>query len=1376
MSVDHREALLWPQKDNCNKEEYSIAARAFLDHPITGADISCKSESHMGSWSGSTPVKDSSPSSTEPTSMLSDKSSSRGTLETKNSENTCFSTDTEHPASEGSLSPSPSQFPTSTSNVVTPKAISIKCDNEISNSPRVVSSPPQTAYTEHFNSPDSSVNNSAISSRPSSLYNSHPEYYNNLSQNRLGFTPISVDKPPYPRVPCGYTAKSSDYYADGGRFPPPSHLPPDVYLQQLRKPPSTYSSNDVFHQPVPMKFSNSYHSSRPPYFWKANSRPPGMTPTAHHVDYLETRRRLEMQQQQLMYQMNGRLPLSSNGREFLHHQAQDRLRHSPYSYPPDSYNPRSRGPSSDHVSPEYPVSGVNGRFPRTGGISYGSTGFVHPYSLPTDAQHYYLPFSVNLESPKKRNSSPRSYKRKRSPSGSDGKLSPFKSNAETAQDALLLNQLVSVSASQFVSWPALENPIDINPPEPALKRKKVPCHDVPSNPNLTITSKQARKYFSLPFTLRSPFNPTPKDLLFYLRSEKTELDLRHNLLSEALSDAISRSYDSQLHTVPPSPIICSNSPDPLNLFSSKKEVESAIESPVAAASSSSDIFLPPPKRRRISRSVLERLQIPDEEEKPERDIIPPSCVHSKQYSEERLTMEKIRSAVTFVQVCQHCKMQILFANNSSTKSEETFCSEACVRNHQLQSLPKGLHRSVANQSASPTTFAHPSAIGMPVMLQSYPPKLFKNKPQQQGSSVLKSVNKRSGREAFLSTPVRKWKRSRWSFHSSLASMVRASISDSAESSKSGVGLKGITPAFELLHKGTLPKCVLCKCGSDSAKDPIVGRLLNYACDKWIHANCILWCYGVSETVNGCFMNAAKALNQAKDQVCKRCSLPGAGLPCFAAECADYFHIYCAYSGGCSFYGDKSMYCPKHKDQAPARPLLNSFEVDRKVYLERDEFALVEQVITSQCLTTSTDRLLLRSGTLVLNSLGQLLPEHLDSGRFHTPDHIYPVGFSTTRIYWSFRRPRHRCHYFCTITDSGQQWQSSNDSDNSEFLDESPSVHPSPIFSVTVKERGYPDTCFKASNCNTVWQHILRLVCESRKRLTPHVRNVTPETMSGESLFGLNESHIVRAIESLPGVEHLPAHTFKFGKMELISRMPVMINPTGCARAEPKRRNYLRTREQEQNQSPVHGKIPRQNAAFPLSFTRSLRPLNQIPRYCSPSITADEPGSNSNQSAIPAVIASASSKYRALQTEWRYNVNLARSKIQGLGLFAARDIERGEFIIEYLGQLIRNEVGNKRERLYESQGRGIYMFRADDEWIVDATMYGGLARYINHSCDPNCVAEVISYENQKHIVIIANRLLKKGEELTYDYKLDIEADKNDRIPCLCGSQFCRQWMN
>uniref|UniRef100_H2Y449 [histone H3]-lysine(4) N-methyltransferase n=1 Tax=Ciona savignyi TaxID=51511 RepID=H2Y449_CIOSA len=67
------------------------------------------------------------------------------------------------------------------------------------------------------------------------------------------------------------------------------------------------------------------------------------------------------------------------------------------------------------------------------------------------------------------------------------------------------------------------------------------------------------------------------------------------------------------------------------------------------------------------------------------------------------------------------------------------------------------------------------------------------------------------------------------------------------------------------------------------------------------------------------------------------------------------------------------------------------------------------------------------------------------------------------------------------------------------------------------------------------------------------------------------------------------------------------------------------------------------------------------------------------------------------------------------------------------------------------------------------------RYINHSCNPNCVAEVVNFEKEKKIMIISNRHILSGEELNYDYKFDFEEEGN-KIPCLCGALNCRKWMN
>ncbi|CAK5094347.1 unnamed protein product [Meloidogyne enterolobii] len=127
------------------------------------------------------------------------------------------------------------------------------------------------------------------------------------------------------------------------------------------------------------------------------------------------------------------------------------------------------------------------------------------------------------------------------------------------------------------------------------------------------------------------------------------------------------------------------------------------------------------------------------------------------------------------------------------------------------------------------------------------------------------------------------------------------------------------------------------------------------------------------------------------------------------------------------------------------------------------------------------------------------------------------------------------------------------------------------------------------------------------------------------------------------------------------------------------------------------------------------------------------------------------QYREMKKEWKENIYLARSKIQGLGLYAKRDLDMNQMIIEYLGEMIRNEVCEMRQKRYIEQNRGEYMFRIDVDWVVDATMAGGLARYINHSCDPNCGTKILTINDESKIVIFANRPIKAGEELTYDYQ-------------------------
>lgn len=141
------------------------------------------------------------------------------------------------------------------------------------------------------------------------------------------------------------------------------------------------------------------------------------------------------------------------------------------------------------------------------------------------------------------------------------------------------------------------------------------------------------------------------------------------------------------------------------------------------------------------------------------------------------------------------------------------------------------------------------------------------------------------------------------------------------------------------------------------------------------------------------------------------------------------------------------------------------------------------------------------------------------------------------------------------------------------------------------------------------------------------------------------------------------------------------------------------------------------------------------------------------------------------------VKFDRSAIHNWGLYAQEPIAVNDMIIEYVGEKVRQRVADLREAKYDMQGVGSsYLFRIDEDTVIDATKMGGIARFINHSCTPNCTAKIIRVDNTKRIVIYALRDIQSDEELTYDYKFEREIDATDRIPCLCGSIGCKGFLN
>lgn len=108
------------------------------------------------------------------------------------------------------------------------------------------------------------------------------------------------------------------------------------------------------------------------------------------------------------------------------------------------------------------------------------------------------------------------------------------------------------------------------------------------------------------------------------------------------------------------------------------------------------------------------------------------------------------------------------------------------------------------------------------------------------------------------------------------------------------------------------------------------------------------------------------------------------------------------------------------------------------------------------------------------------------------------------------------------------------------------------------------------------------------------------------------------------------------------------------------------------------------------------------------------------------------------------VKFDRSAIHGWGLYAEENIALGDMIIEYVGEKVRQAVANIRELRYDKQGMGSsYLFRIDEDTVVDATKRGGIARFINHSCAPNCTAKIIRVDGTKRIVIYALKEITKS---------------------------------
>ncbi|HEY4211498.1 MAG TPA: SET domain-containing protein-lysine N-methyltransferase [Steroidobacteraceae bacterium] len=139
------------------------------------------------------------------------------------------------------------------------------------------------------------------------------------------------------------------------------------------------------------------------------------------------------------------------------------------------------------------------------------------------------------------------------------------------------------------------------------------------------------------------------------------------------------------------------------------------------------------------------------------------------------------------------------------------------------------------------------------------------------------------------------------------------------------------------------------------------------------------------------------------------------------------------------------------------------------------------------------------------------------------------------------------------------------------------------------------------------------------------------------------------------------------------------------------------------------------------------------------------------------------------------IEVRRSKVHGMGVFALKPIVKGTRIIEYLGDRVSHAEADRRYEGKDANDSHTFLFIVDSRIVIDAGADGNDARFFNHSCDTNCESVI----EAKRVFIEATRDIAVGQELTYDYQIYREASDppniDDVFACRCGAANCRGTM-
>lgn len=610
--------------------------------------------------------------------------------------------------------------------------------------------------------------------------------------------------------------------------------------------------------------------------------------------------------------------------------------------------------------------------------------------------------------------------------------------------------------------------------------------------------------------------------------------------------------------------------------------------------------------------------------------------------------------------------------------------------------------------------------------------------------------------------------------------------------------------------------------------PWASSTVSDSSNVWVHVGCVMWSSGVSvhgtpQGYDTLLAPRRTLLALAKRTQCIVCGSTGASLKCSAEiRCHATYHFHCARDVGVAcvvnftnrkannavhmmtpaqegyidlaVVEDICIYCPSHRLLAGprAQDLPSLSEYQDKLRVDR-----VLRILDRQGYSPDSDpprkrppafdrSVSLRVGSLSVIQFGDLIPEVSD---FIVKGCLVPLGFCAARRFWSIVSRGRRCTYFLEVRGSALT---------------------GPKFVIRCSD--IPTFRVEHSDPDVAWFEVLKRLAVLTGRgmmpdLTDHCKRKT-----GLEAYGLIKCNaVVSYIESMPmaamfsgryELKLMARHrnnTVLFFNSLAKNYRPVKreTNETGCARSEGFLPRRIVEKKGKKSISVPTYENARTGSAFQLEVAREvlsnkndgrrmlehqciegtqkqvMNPSNGRPRRSSSGEERKPPGPKVRSKK--ANMESQMVRPRILAPESKNRTRILRSNIDGWGVFATTDIAAGELIIEYVGEIIRPTISDLREKRYMQQGIGCYMFEIVAGKIVDATLCGNAARYINHSCAPNCYSKTIRVDNNRNVVgIFSKRRIQRGEELSYDYQFPF--DESDRVECGCGAEHCKGFMN